>query len=434
MTTRTQTTEHADRGAVTRRRMMQGVGAVLGSAAVMRELPAEALAAPPAAAAQTASVGPYDPAWLPPGVRSRFVHGVNGLTMHVLEAGFESGARPALLLLHGFPELGYSWRHVLAPLAAAGYHVIAPDQRGYGRTTGWSADYDGSLRPFSRMNAVRDALALVSAFGYRTVDAVIGHDFGSPIAAWCAVARPDVFRAVALMSAPFGGTPTFPFGTADDGPRAAPPAEPDIYEELARLPRPRKHYQRYYRTREANPNMWRAPQGVHAFLRAYYHHKSADWAPNRPRRLASWTAAEVAQMPTYYIMDLDMGMAETVALEMPTAAEIAANRWLPDDELRVYSTEYERNGFQGGLQWYRSGVITDEPLTFAGRTIDIPSLFIGGASDWGVYQRPGAFERMQESACTDFRGAHLVDGAGHWVQQEQPEETVRLLLEFLRAA
>ena len=434
MTTRRQTTENTDRGTVPRRRMMQGVGAVLGSAAVMRELPAEALAASSSAVAQAASVGPYDPDWLPAGVRSRFVHGVNGLTMHVLEAGFETVGRPALLLLHGFPELGYSWRHVLAPLAAAGYHVIAPDQRGYGRTTGWSADYDSDLRPFSRMNAVRDALALVSAFGYRTVDAVIGHDFGSPIAAWCAVARPDVFRAVALMSAPFGGTPTFPFGTADDGPRTSPAAEPDIYEELARLPRPRKHYQRYYRTREANPNMWRASQGVHAFLRAYYHHKSADWAANRPHRLASWTAAEVAQMPTYYIMDLDMGMAETVAREMPTAAEIAANRWLPDDELRVYSTEYERNGFQGGLQWYRSGEITDEPLTFAGRTIDIPSLFISGASDWGVYQRPGAFERMQESACTDFRGAHLLDGAGHWVQQERPEETVHLLLKFLRAA
>ena len=434
MTTRRQTTENTDQGAVPRRRMMQGVGAVLGSAAVMRELPAEALAASSSAVAQAASVGPYDPDWLPAGVRSRFVHGVNGLTMHVLEAGFETVGRPALLLLHGFPELGYSWRHVLAPLAAAGYHVIAPDQRGYGRTTGWSADYDSDLRPFSRMNAVRDALALVSALGYRTVDAVIGHDFGSPIAAWCAVARPDVFRAVALMSAPFGGTPTFPFGTADEGPHAEPAAEPDIYEELARLPRPRKHYQRYYRTREANPNMWRAPQGVHSFLRAYYHHKSADWAANRPYRLASWTAAEVAQMPTYYIMDLDMGMAETVAREMPTAAEIAANRWLPDDELRVYSTEYERNGFQGGLQWYRSGVITDEPLTFAGRTIDIPSLFISGASDWGVYQRPGAFERMQESACTDFRGAHLLDGAGHWVQQERPEETVRLLLKFLRAA
>ena len=420
-------------GRFTRRQAMQGLGAFLGSAAVLRPASAS-VEASFAGVGQGASVGPYDPEWLPAGVRSRFVQDVNGLTMHVLEAGFEDDGRPALLLLHGFPELAYSWRHVMAPLAEAGYHVIAPDQRGYGRTTGWNADYDGDLRPFSRLNAVRDALALVSAFGYRTVDAVIGHDFGSPIAAWCAVARPDVFHAVALMSAPFGGTPEWPFDTAGGSVPVEPLDGPDIYEEMARLPRPRKHYQRYYRTREANENMWRAPQGVHDFLRAYYHHKSADWARNRPYRLAGWTAEEVAKMPTYYIMDLDMGMAETVAREMPTAAEIAANRWLPDDELRVYSTEYERNGFQGGLQWYRSGVITDEPLTFAGRTIDIPSLFIGGASDWGVYQRPGAFERMQESACTDFRGAHLLDGAGHWVQQERPEETVRLLLEFLREA
>ena len=139
-------------------------------------------------------------------------------------------------------------------------------------------------------------------------------------------------------------------------------------------------------------------------------------------------------MPTYYIMDLDMDMAETVAREMPTPAEITANQWLPDRELHVYAVEYERNGFQGGLQWYRSGVINDEPLTFAGRTIDVPSLFIAGSSDWGAYQRPGSLERMQESACTDMRGVHFVDGAGHWVQQEQPEETTRLLLEFLREA
>ena len=263
---------------------------------------------------------------------------------------------------------------------------------------------------------------------------MFGHDFGSPIAAWSAVARPDVFRAVALMSAPFGGTPTFPFDSADDGPLSDPPAGPDIYEEMTRLPRPRKHYQRYYRTREANENMWRAPQGVHDFMRAYYHHKSADWEENRPYRLAGWTATEVAKMPTYYIMDLEPGMAETVAQEMPTPAQIAANQWLPDRELHVYAVEYERNGFQGGLQWYRSGVINDEPLTFAGRTIDIPSLFIAGSSDWGAYQRPGSLERMQESACTDMRGVHFVDGAGHWVQQEQPEETTRLLLEFLREA
>ena len=157
---------------------------------------------------------------LPAGIRSRFVEGINGLRMHVLEAGFESRGRPCLLLLHGFPELAYSWRKVMPALADAGYHVIAPDQRGYGRTTGWDANYDGDLHSFRLLNLVRDALGLVSAFGYRSVDAVVGHDFGSPVAAWCALVRPDVFRSVALMSAPFAGPPPLPFDTADK-PRVA---------------------------------------------------------------------------------------------------------------------------------------------------------------------------------------------------------------------
>src|SRR6478736_3186676 len=151
---------------------------------------------------------------LPSGIRARFVDNINGLRMHLLEAGFEAKGRPCLLLLHGFPELAYSWRKIMSPLAAAGYHVIAPDQRGYGRTTGWTAEYDGDLAPFSLLNLVRDALALVSAFGYRQVD-VVGHDFGSPVAAWCALMRPDVFRSVAMMSAPFGGPPSLPFNTVD---------------------------------------------------------------------------------------------------------------------------------------------------------------------------------------------------------------------------
>ena len=159
---------------------------------------------------------------LPSTIRSRYVDGINGLRMHVLEAGFETTGRPCLLLLHGFPELAFSWRKVMPSLAAAGYHVIAPDQRGYGRTTGWDADYDGDLTSFRLTNLVRDALGLVSAFGYTHVDAVIGHDFGSSVAAWCALMRPDVFRSVVLMSAPFGGPPTLPFNTAD-GP-AKPPA------------------------------------------------------------------------------------------------------------------------------------------------------------------------------------------------------------------
>jgi pimeloyl-ACP methyl ester carboxylesterase len=376
---------------------------------------------------------PLDQAVLPPGVRSRFVEGINGLRMHVLEAGFETTGRPCVLLLHGFPELAYSWRKVMLPLAEAGYHVVAPDQRGYGRTTGWDASYDGDLRDFRILNAVRDAIGLVFALGYRSVAAVVGHDFGSPVAAWCALVRPDVFRSVALMSAPFGGPPALPFDTDRTPP--TPATGPSIHAAMAALDRPRKHYQWYYSTRPANDDMWHCPQGVHAFLRAYYHHKSADWTENRPYRLGGWTATELAKMPTYYIMDLDQDMAATVAPHMPTADQIAACRWLTDADLAVYSSEYQRTGFQGGLQWYRGrteGVEAADLETFSGRTIDVPSLFVAGRSDWGVYQVPGTFEAMQETACTQMVGCHLIEGAGHWVQQEQASQVADLLLGFLR--
>lgn len=364
---------------------------------------------------------------LPQGIRSRQIPGVNGLDIHVLEAGHETPGRPLLLLLHGFPELAYSWRKIMPALAQAGYHVVAPDQRGYGRTTGWDPDYDGDLAAFSMPSLVRDALALVFALGHRSVAAVIGHDFGSPVAAWCALIRPDVFRAVAMMSAPFAGPPALPFA----------PADSRIHEDLAALDPPRKHYQWYYATREANADMWRCPQGLHDFLRAYYHFKSADWPGNRPYPLAAWTAAELAKLPSYYVMDARQDMAATVAPEMPSREQIAACRWLPEKELRVYSGEYGRTGFQGGLQWYRCAIsdrFNAELSLYAGRTIDVPSCFIAGAADWGIRQRPGALEAMQEKACTRMLGCHLLDGAGHWVQQEQPEETARLLLDFLGKA
>lgn len=372
---------------------------------------------------------PLDRSLLPGGVRSRFVEDINGLRMHLLEAGWETAAeKPCLLLLHGFPELAYSWRKVMPALAEAGYHVLAPDQRGYGRTTGWDADYDGPLTPFRPLNLLRDILGLLASQGRRHVDAVIGHDFGSPIAATCALVRPDVFRALAMMSSPFPGPPKTPFETS------APKA--DVHGDLAALPRPRKHYQWYYATRPANADMTRCPQGLHAFLRAYYHHKSADWAANKPFRLDGWTAEALARMPTYYIMELNETMAQTVAHEMPSDDAIAANAWLPEREMAVYAGEYGRTGFQGGLQWYRcntTGAFLAEQEVFSGRTIDVPATFLAGAQDWGIYQFPGALEAMAgDAVCPDWRGTHLIEGAGHWVQQEQPEAVVEKLLGFLR--
>ena len=187
--------------------------------------------------------------------------------------GFETPGRPGVLMLHGFPELAYSWRKIMAPIAAAGFHVFAPDVRGYGRTsgaTGANVKYDDDLRPFGTVNKLRDALALVSAFGYRSLAAVIGHDAGSPLAGWCALTRPDVYRSVVMMSAPYGGPATLPFNTANAPKSTAPAADPNaIYAELAKLTPPRKHYQRYYTTREANENLWHPPQGLQAFLREF---------------------------------------------------------------------------------------------------------------------------------------------------------------------
>ncbi len=373
---------------------------------------------------------------LPPGVRSRFVERVNGLRLHVLEAGHGRPGAPVVLLLHGFPELAYSWRHQLPALADAGFHAIAPDLRGYGRTiapnVGGPLGYDVPTTPYRWFGLVRDMLALVLALGHRQLHAVVGHDFGAPLAAWCALLRPDVFVRLVLMSAPFGGPPPLPFNT--DGQPAPPPA-PDVHAALAALPRPRIHYQLHYSLPGTAAEMAAPPQGLHNFLRAYYHHKSADWPGNQPHPLPGWTAESLAQLPTYYVMDVATSMPATVAPHMPTPAQVAACYWLPDEALAVYVAEYTRSGFQGGLNWYRASTDPQaqaELALLAGRCIDVPALFIAGAADWGVYQRPGAFEAMQRGACSDLRGCHLLPGAGHWVQQEQPAAVNRLLLDFLQ--
>jgi pimeloyl-ACP methyl ester carboxylesterase len=363
------------------------------------------------------------------------IRGVNGLDVHVLEGGFESPGRPLALLLHGFPDLAYGWRRLIPILADAGYHVVAPDQRGFGRTTGWANGYDAPLAPFGFLNLTRDALALVFALGYRRTAMLVGHDLGSPVAAYCALARPDVFPSVVLMSAPFPGTPALPFNTADsDAPPAAPnTANQKLAAALAALDPPRMHYQQYLSTRQANDDLWHPPQGLHAFLRAFFYVKSADWSGNKPHPLKAPTAIELAQMPTYYVMELGKTMPQNVAPFHPSASEVLACQWLTEPELGVYTQEYGHTGFQGALQAYR--VFSDPELNaelrlFAGKTIDVPSLFIGGQSDWANYAAPGAIDAMRTKATTRMAGIELIDGAGHWIQQEQPARLGALLLAF----
>jgi pimeloyl-ACP methyl ester carboxylesterase len=349
-------------------------------------------------------------------VRSRRVDGVNGLSIHVLEAG--NPGRPCVLLLHGFPELAYSWRKVMPAFADAGYYVVAPDQRGYGETRGWDT---GDLGSFTFANLVSDAASLLDRLGVSKTH-LVGHDFGSPLAGACALLRPGLFRSVAFMSAPVGGAQP-----------AIANAGREIHPDLAGLQPPRKHYQWYYSTPQADRDMRECTQGIHAFLRAYYHVKSADWPENRPFPLQAWTAAELAKLPRYYIMDLDKTMAETVAADDPGKSPA----WLTDEELQVYSDSFSRTTFQGGLNWYRcaTGGLSAASMRAAnGRRVEIPACFISGAADWGTHPKPGEFERMQSSACADFRGAHFVERAGHWVQQEQPERVVELLLSFFRVA
>jgi pimeloyl-ACP methyl ester carboxylesterase len=383
-------------------------------------------------------LAPYGNGTIPGGIRSRHIANVNGLSVHILEAGYETPGRPAVLLLHGFPELAYSWRKVMPALAAAGYHVIAPDQRGYGRTLGWDDSYDADGDPFRILNMTRDAAGLVYALGHRSVAMIVGHDAGAPVACWSALIRPDIFRSLTIMSSPFEGPPALPFDTANGAPRLRPAVTDDQLDaELAKLTPPRKYYQNYQRTRGANDDMLHAPQGLHDFFRAYYFYKSADYKGNQPHPLKARTAEEMAQIPTYYVMEKDKGMAATVAPHMPPADYIATCKWLTEAEVEVYAAEYRRTGFTGALQGYRVRRGSDprsiaEMQTFSGRAIDVPSQFIAGKSDWGVYQTPGAVDKMRATACTHMTGFHLLDGAGHWVQQEQPEAVSALLLEFLR--
>ncbi|KAL6711665.1 hypothetical protein ACN47E_004599 [Coniothyrium glycines] len=370
---------------------------------------------------------------LPAGVSQHYVFcPSNGLTFHYLEAG--DHAMPLIVLCHGFPELAFSWRKIMLPIAKAGYHVVAFDQRGYGRTTGWdtSSFVNTNMAQFALTSVVRDVITLVNALGYREVQCIVGHDFGAVTASMCALIRPDLFRSVIMMSHPFKAPALLPFDIArGKGEHLSTPL--DIQLELARLPEPRKHYKWYNSTAHAARDWNHPAQGLHAFLRGYLHVKSADWKGNKPFALKEWSAEELAKLPYYYVLPRNMSMPETIAHMMKGEDATCSERWMSAQDLEVYVQEWSRTGFQGGLNFYRT---TTDPTKmrdlelFAGKKIECPSMFISGAQDWGNHQQPGALEAYPYS-CTAFRGVKLIQGAGHWPQQEQPDNVVHEILAFL---
>jgi pimeloyl-ACP methyl ester carboxylesterase len=369
---------------------------------------------------------------LPEGVISDFVDNGNGLRMHVLRSEKMTKDSALVLLMHGFPELAYSWRKIIPPLMDAGYVVVAPDQRGYGETIETQVTYSDDITPYNFANLAKDAVGLINALGYKHAEAIIGHDSGSFVAGTCSLLYPEFFRSCVMMSAPFTGAPL----TSPSDSNYRPKNLSDLDVELLSLSPPRKHYQVYFSGETANQDLLTCSQGVHNFLRAYYHHKSADWIGNKPFQLKGWDAAELAKMPTYYIMEANKTMPETVAEFIPTDNAIAACEWLTEDELNIYSSQYQINGFQGGMQWYRcmiEGVNRQALLPFSGRTIDVPSMFLSGSNDWGNFQAPGSLEHMRDTVCTNMISTTFIDNAGHWVQQEQSQETAKYIIEFLRS-
>ncbi|MEV0541074.1 alpha/beta hydrolase [Nocardia salmonicida] len=348
------------------------------------------------------------------GVRSRFLDDVNGLRVHILESGHVGSGRPLVLLLHGFPELAYSWRKVLAPLADAGFHVVAPDQRGYGRTTGSDAT---DLASFRTDNLAGDALELIRALGYDRAH-LVGHDFGSVVAGSATLGDQRVIQSLTLMSAPFAGA-------------GVPKSSAELDTALRALSPPRRHYQHYFAGTTSASDIADAPQGIADFLRAYFHMKSADWPGNADAgELPGSTAPDLALLPRYYVMDAGVSMPETVAPHFPSSQQRATCEWLTEEELNFYAREFGRTGFQGALNWY-AALTLPNPAAQRDSRIEVPTQFIAGRSDWGVWQSPGALRTMADVVCARFAGSVLIPDAGHWVQQEQPRPVIEQISRFL---
>jgi pimeloyl-ACP methyl ester carboxylesterase len=422
----------------------------------------------------------FEPGELPglaPQITSRYItlSDRDGLNVHILEVlpdmnSDPSTSYPLILLLHGFPELAYSWRKIMVPLANSheGYRVVAPDLRGFGRTTtkvgpgsARQVQYEDALSSFHILNIAEDVCSLVRALGYPFVAMLVGHDFGSHLAGHCVVAHPGLFASVVFMSAPFGGIgnllPASSEGVDDSAKeRFVVPLASSIAPALATLQPPRKHYAVYFSTPSANADIiGQGRKALHEFLDGYFYMKSGAWHGNDAHPLPSAfspspsigeLAKDLAALPEYYIMPLHESMPVVIARHVRTDATITTPKDSDEEvTVSVYAAEFARTGFQGGLNCYRSRLSPPPPEyiaqldALAGRRVDVPAAFISGARDWGVYQAPGAERKMREVVCSregskqgmEKEDFVLIEGAGHWVQQEAPGRVLQELVRFL---
>lgn len=304
----------------------------------------------------------------------------NGITLHITE----QGQGPLVVLCHGWPELAYSWRHQLPALANAGFHAVAPDMRGYGRS---SAPHDVEAYDLSQLTG--DIVGLVAALGY-TQAIVIGHDWGAPVAWGCALMRPDLFTHVVAMSVPHRG-------------RA--PAKP--LEVLKKNKLDNFYWCYFQEPGVAEAEFERDPK---AMLRTLLYTASGDG----PLARAEWLLREGEGF-------LDL-MVEPKTLPA----------WLRDADLEVFADAFKRTGFRGGLNWYRN-IDRNWLLTapFEGAQIRQPALFLVGSRDPVIEGPRGAAAIKGMQRAVPNLKMQVLEGAGHWLQQERPEEINRALLQFL---
>lgn len=318
-------------------------------------------------------------------ITHRFVE-TNGIKMHIAE----QGEGPLVVLCHGFPESWYSWRHQLPALAEAGYHAVAPDQRGYGQT-----DRPEAIETYNILQLTGDVVGLVHALNEEQA-AIVGHDWGAPVAWHCALLRPDIFHAVALLSVPY-----LRRSWADIRPTDA----------MKLMAGEKQFYQLYFQ--EPGKAEGELEADIRKTMRIFLCSASGDAPPEKRWR---------------FLFDKSEKLLDSVTLPETLPA------WLTEQDIDFFTREFERTGFRGGLNWYRNMDRWWELTPFlSGAELCQPSLFVAGEIDPVITMYREAFDAMEETV-PNLTKKILLPGAGHWIQQERPAEVNKLLIEFLAEA